>query len=103
MTGIVGFVIIIVLSGRAKAAINALKDRKAMSAVFAGSIFGPFLGVSLSLMAVQYTNTAIASTIMATTPILILLPYIIIYKKQVTRAEAIGAILSVIGVSMFFL
>lgn len=103
MTGIVGFVLIIMLSGRTKTAIKALKDRKAMGAVFAGSIFGPFLGVSLSLMAVQYTNTAIASTIMATTPILILLPYILIYKKKVTRAEVIGAILSVAGVSLFFL
>ena len=103
ITGIVGFVLIIVLSGRAKAAADALKDRKAMGAVFAGSIFGPFLGVSLSLMAVQYTNTAIASTIMATTPILILLPYILLYKRKVTRAEVIGAVLSVAGVSLFFL
>ena len=103
MTGIVGFALIIILSGRTKAALKALKDRKATGAVFAGSIFGPFLGVSLSLMAVQYTNTAIASTIMATTPILILLPYTLLYKKKVTRAEVVGAILSVVGVSLFFL
>jgi drug/metabolite transporter (DMT)-like permease len=103
IAGIVGFVIIIALSGRAKAATKALKDNKAMWAVLAGSIFGPFLGVSLSLMAVQHTNTAVASTIMATTPILILLPYILLYKKRVTKAEVIGAIISVVGVSLFFL
>ncbi len=102
ITGIVGFVLIIVLSGRAKVALTALKDRKSMGTVFTGSIFGPFLGVSLSLMAVQYTSTAVASTIMATTPILILLPYILLYKKKVTKAEVIGAILSVAGVSLFF-
>lgn len=103
ITGIVGFVLIIVITGRARAAIAALKDRKAVSAVFAGSIFGPVLGVSLSLMAVQYTSTAIASTIMATTPVLILIPYTLVYKKKVTREEVIGAILSVAGVSLFFL
>lgn len=103
ITGIVGFALIIVLTGRLKATLAALKDRKSMGAVFTGSIFGPFLGVSLSLMAVQYTSTAVASTIMATTPILILIPYTLLYKKKVTRAEVIGAVLSVAGVSLFFL
>lgn len=103
ITGIVGFTLIIVLTGRLRSAIAAMRDRKSMGAVFAGSIFGPFLGVSLSLMAVQYTSTAIASTIMATTPILILIPYTLIYKKKVTRAELLGAVLSVGGVALFFL
>ena len=103
ITGIVGFTLIIMLTGRLKAATTALKDHKSMGAVFTGSIFGPFLGVSLSLMAVQYTSTAIASTIMAITPVLILIPYVLFYKKRVTLAEVVGAILSVVGVSLFFL
>ena len=103
ITGIVGFTLIIMLTGRLKAATTALKDHKSMGAVFTGSIFGPFLGVSLSLMAVQYTSTAIASTIMAITPVLILIPYVLFYKKRVTLAEVVGALLSVVGVSLFFL
>ncbi len=103
ITGIAGFMLIIALSGRTRSFIGALRNRKAMGTVFSGSIFGPFLGVSGSLMAVQYTGTAVASTIMATTPIIILLPHILLYKKKVTRAEALGAIISVIGVSLFFL
>jgi len=54
-------------------------------------------------MAIQHTNTAVASTIMATTPIIILIPYILLYKKKITFVELIGAILSVVGVSLFFL
>ena len=103
ITGIAGFALIIMLTGRLKSAAVALKDHKSMGAVFTGSIFGPFLGVSLSLMAVQYTSTAIASTIMAITPVLILIPYVLFYKKRVTLAEVVGAILSVAGVSLFFL
>lgn len=103
IAGIVGFGIIIILSGRLRSTIEALKDRKSMVAIFTGSFFGPFLGVSMSLMAVRHTNTAIASTIMATTPILILVPYVLFYKKKVTTIEVIGAILSVVGVSLFFL
>ena len=103
ITGVVGFVLIILLSGRLEVFKGALKNRKGMTATFFGSIFGPFVGVSLSLMAVQYTNTAIASTIMATTPIIIIVPYILLYKKRISAIEILGAILSVAGVSLFFL
>lgn len=103
IAGFAGFALLIMLTGRMKSSFKAFRDFKSMRAVFTGSIFGPFLGVSLSLMAVQYTSAAIASTIMATTPIIILLPYILIYKKKVTKAEVLGAVLSVVGVSLFFI
>ena len=103
ITGIIGFALIIIFTGHLKTLKSSFKDKKALSAVFGGSVFGPFIGVSLSLMAVQHTNTAIASTIMATTPILIIVPYVLFYKKKVTAIEIAGAILSVVGVSLFFL
>ncbi|MFA5848804.1 MAG: DMT family transporter [Bacteroidales bacterium] len=103
ITGIIGFALIILFTRRFRDFKDGFKNRKAVSATFAGSIFGPFVGVSLSLMAIQHTNTAVASTIMATTPIIILIPYILLYKKKITFVELIGAILSVVGVSLFFL
>lgn len=103
ITGIIGFVIIILVTGRGGRFVEALRNRKGVRSTFFGSVFGPFIGVSLSLMAVQYTNTAIASTIMATTPVMILVPYILIYKRVITATEVLGAILSVVGVSLFFL
>ena len=103
ITGIIGFALIIIFTGHLKKLRASLKDKKALSAVFGGSVFGPFIGVSLSLMAVQHTNTAIASTIMATTPILIIIPYVLFYKRKVTTTEVFGAVLSVVGVSLFFL
>ncbi|MFA6770373.1 MAG: DMT family transporter [Bacteroidales bacterium] len=103
ITGAIGFALIILLTGRSKVFRDGIKDKKASLAIFAGAIFGPFLGVSLSLMAIQHTNTAIASTIMATTPIIILIPYVLFYKKKVTWIEFAGAILSVGGVALFFM
>ena len=103
ITGVIGFALIIFLTGRKALLTTGIKDRKAVSAIFMGAIFGPFVGVSLSLMAVQHTNTAIASTIMATTPIIILIPYVLLYKKRITLIEILGAILSVAGVSLFFM
>lgn len=103
ITGAIGFALIIILTGRSKVFRKGIKDKKATLAILAGAFFGPFLGVSLSLMAVQHTNTAIASTIMATTPIIILIPYVLFYKKKVTWVEFAGALLSVGGVALFFL
>lgn len=103
LTGIIGFGAIILLTGRLQNFKIALKNGKGMAATFGGSIFGPFLGVSLSLLAIQYANVSVASTIMATVPVIILLPHILIYKKRVTAAEAIGAGVSVAGVALFFI
>jgi len=103
ISGAIGFALIILITRRTGTVWAGLKDKKAMGATFMGAIFGPFVGVSLSLMAVQYTNTAIASTIMATTPIIILIPYILFYKKKITLVELAGAVLSVGGVALFFL
>lgn len=103
ITGVIGFALIILLTGRSKIFMKGIKDKSANLAILGGAFFGPFLGVSLSLMAVQHTNTAIASTIMATTPIIILIPYVLFYKKKVTWIELAGAILSVGGVALFFL
>ena len=74
-----------------------------MFAAVGTTISGPFIGVSLSLMAVNYTEAGIASTLMALTPIIILLPAYLFFKQKITWMEIIGAFISVIGVSLFFL
>ncbi|MCL2097304.1 MAG: DMT family transporter [Bacteroidales bacterium] len=102
VTGIIGFTLIIYLSGRKRQLYAAVKNKKGMWASFGGAFFGPFLGVTLSLLAVQRTNTGIASTIMATVPILILIPHAIMHKKLPTAVEVVGAALCVAGVALFF-
>jgi len=103
ITGIIGFMLIITLSGRWNTVFAALKDRKGMTAITTGSFFGPFLGVSFSLMAVKYTSAGIASTIMAMVPILIIPPSIFLFHHKINVREIIGTVLSVIGVALFFL
>ncbi len=82
---------------------DALKERKGITYATLTTIFGPVIGVSLSLAAVQYTDTGIASTLMALTPVLIIAPYAIIYKQRVKAKEILGVILAMAGVAMFFL
>lgn len=103
IVGVVGFLAVMFYIGQGKALIASLKDRKAMTAATGGTVFGPFLGVSFSLMAVQYTEAGVASTLMALTPIMILAPAYFFFKQKVTLREILGAVISVIGVSLFFI
>ena len=82
---------------------NAISDRKAMWCALGSTIFGPFVGVSASLLATQYTATGIAQTLFALTPILIIAPAAFLFHQKVTVREVVGAIISVVGVSLFFL
>lgn len=103
ISGIAGFMIIVTLLGRWVKVRQAFKNRKGMTGIITGSFFGPFLGVSFSLLAVKFTATGIASTIMSLVPVLIIPPAYYIYKQKVKLIEITGAIVSVIGVSLFFL
>lgn len=103
IVSIIGFVIIITFLRRWKNVTDTFKNKPALRGIFVGSVFGPFLGVSFSLLAVQNTNTGTASTIMAIVPVLIILPAVVLYKQRVSLAEIVGAFLSVIGVALFFI
>lgn len=82
---------------------EAVHDRKGLLVATATTIFGPFVGVGFSLMAVQYTAAGIASTLMAMTPIIILLPSYWLFHQRITWKAVLGAVISVVGVSLFFL
>lgn len=77
-------------------------DRKAAAALSTAVMFGPFLGVGISLIAVQYTAAGIASTLMALTPIIIILPSYWIFRQPITAKGIIGAVISVAGGALFF-
>ncbi|MGL4520468.1 MAG: DMT family transporter [Phocaeicola sp.] len=101
--GMIGFTLMMGMRKKFSTLIPAIKDAKGMKAALLATLFGPFIGVSLSLMAIQHTEAGIASTLMALTPILILWPAHLYFKQKVTIKEIIGACISVIGASLFFI
>lgn len=103
ITGTLGFLLIIGYQRKFRTLLAVKHDYKGAGAALGATIFGPFVGVSISLMAVQYTEVGIASTLMALTPIFILLPSYLLFKQEITLKEIIGAVISVFGVSLFFL
>jgi drug/metabolite transporter (DMT)-like permease len=103
IAGIAGFGLIVTVMGRWKRIIGAVSDIRSMTSLTLGSFFGPFLGVSFSLVAVKFVEAGIASTIMALVPVFIILPAVLLYRQKVTFAEIAGAFISVCGVAVFFL
>ena len=103
LTGMVGFFFLLAVGGMLPQLRAAVKNREGMKYTALTTLFGPFIGVSLSLMAVQYARAGIASTLMALTPVLILFPYALIYKQKITPKEILGVIVSMTGVALFFL
>jgi drug/metabolite transporter (DMT)-like permease len=103
IAGIIGFTLLLYYRSGMAPLREAMHDRKGLTVATATTIFGPFVGVGFSLMAVQYTAAGIASTLMAMTPIIILLPSYLLFHEKITLKAVLGAIISVVGVSLFFL
>lgn len=103
IAAILGFAIVITITKNWKGIYFALKDTKAIKYISLGSLFGPFIGVSLGLLAVQHAPTGIVSTITSITPILIIPMSIIFFKERVSAREILGALITLAGVSLLFI
>jgi len=102
ISGFISFAFLFFVLRKWKELPASFRDTKAMKWLLVGSVFGPFLGVSFSLLAVQNTNAGIAQTIMSLTPVLIIPPAFFLKKEKITVREIIGAVIAVGGVMLFF-
>jgi len=100
--GVIGFGLLITFWRKWGKVTKAIRNSKAMLRIGIGSIFGPFLGISFSLFAVQHANAGVASTIMAMVPVLIIPASVIFLKQKSSYREILGAVISVLGVALFF-
>lgn len=93
-----------IIRGQAPVTVRILRDdRTALQYIAAGSVVGPFLGIWFSLMAVQYTEVGIASTLMGLAPIILLPLSRILLKEHISIKAILGTLVAMIGVGMLFL
>ena len=102
-TAIIGFAIVSFVYERCEGIKNALKNLGGLKFAAIGSVFGPFLGVTFSLLALQKTKAGIATSIIGLSPVLIIIPELIILKRKIKSIEIIGAVIAVCGTIIFFL
>jgi len=78
-------------------------DRKAFQFTMLGSFLGPYLGVTFSLIAISLTDVAVAATLIALVPIIMLPTVWFLFHEKLTWRAIVGACVAVAGVGVLFL
>ncbi|MBI5957397.1 MAG: DMT family transporter, partial [Chloroflexi bacterium] len=93
-----------IFRGQARQGVDTLRQNpRAVRLILGGAIFGPFIGVWLSLVAVQNAPVGVASTLTSLMPIFLLPLGRVIFKEQITRRAVVGTVVAVIGTAVLFL
>ncbi len=103
IAGALGFTVLVTLVRWWPRIGAALRQPAGLKYTSLGAIFGPFLGVTLSLVAIQRTHAGVAASIMATTPILIIPIAAIWHGDRAGPRGITGAVMAVAGVCLLFL
>jgi drug/metabolite transporter (DMT)-like permease len=92
------------LQGQARSTLETLqKDPKAVRFMLVGAFAAPFLGVSLSLLAIQHAEVGVASTLMALPPVFLLPISYIFFKERFGWQAIAGTLVAIIGTAILFL
>ena len=75
----------------------------ALKQLVAGAFFGPFLGVTLSLIAVQATQVGVAATLMALPPVFLLPISHFVFHEHIGWRAIAGTLLAIAGVMLLVL
>jgi drug/metabolite transporter (DMT)-like permease len=67
-----------------------------------GALFGPVLGVSSSLLAVQHADIGVASTLMALPPVFMLPISYFVFKERFGWQVVAGTLIAIAGVALLF-
>jgi drug/metabolite transporter (DMT)-like permease len=95
--------LVTIIQGQAVFTLQQARGHKSgLLYILGGAIFGPLIGVSLSLFAIQNTSIGIASTIIALPPIFLLPIGHFVFKENISWQSIAGTLVAVIGVGLLF-
>lgn len=83
--------------------VGALRDRRGAAFMAGGALFGPFMGVTLSLTAIRYIETGVAASITAIYPLFTMLIAARFHGERLTWRALVGAVVAIAGVVVLFL
>jgi len=93
----------VLFAGRLPEVHRTLKDREGIKYTAGGALIGPFLGMTLSMVAVANAQAGVAQTLMSLMPVIIIPVVWIIFREKTNWRGIIGAIIAIIGVAILFL
>ena len=103
LAGTLGYALLFTVIGWWPKVREGLSDREGLAYTAGGAFAGPFLGVTLSLLAVKHTEAGVAASIMGTTPVLIIPWMVWVGKERVGLGGVLGALVATGGVALLFL
>jgi len=92
-----------VLRGQVCATFAKLRYRRACWATIAGALSGPFIGVTLSLVALRLAPVGLTSTLMALSPVFLLPVSHFVLKEGINIRTIGGTVVAMIGATLIFL
>lgn len=95
--------LITLVSGKARSTISSFKDIKALGFLSGGAFCGPFIGVWLSLISINYARLGIATTLMSITPIFLIPISRLVFHDKITIGAILGTLVAVTGVAILML
>jgi drug/metabolite transporter (DMT)-like permease len=103
LVALAGYFVLYPIVGWVPRTVRAFKNAPGMGFMACGAVVGPFLGVSLSMIAIARIPAGVASTIMQTSPIIVIPFVMLVHKEQISRRAIIGAIVACGGVALLSL
>jgi drug/metabolite transporter (DMT)-like permease len=79
---------------------RAVRDRRAFGQIAVGAVFGPILGVWMSVVAVHHAKAGIAATLMSLAPVLMLPIGRIAYGSRPGTLGILGTLAAVGGATL---
>ena len=83
--------------------IHQWRNHNAFRAIIAGTVVGPFLGIWLSLIAIQLAPVGVAATLMALPPIILIPLEFVAYGTRVSQRGILGTFVAFLGVAIIFI
>ena len=96
--------VITLFQGQVGSTLRILRRQpKGLLYALAGAFFGPFLGVTLSLFAIQKIEVGVASTLSSLPPVFLLPISYFVFKERFGWGAVAGTFLAMAGVALLFL
>jgi drug/metabolite transporter (DMT)-like permease len=95
-----GAFIVSILLGKLKSNSKPIftNEKNNLPFLFLGTLLGPVMGVTLSLLAIQQLEVAVAQTIFALLPLFVLPISLIVYKEKITLQSVFACFIALTGV-----
>ena len=97
-----GFLVFAIVTKKIGEIGATFKRRRDIALVATGGFFGPFVGVGCMLFALQHAGAGVVSTLTSLSPVLIIPPSVLLFKRKVLAAEVAGACLAMVGLAFMF-